>query len=287
MSIIAFWSNEKKETAQTLSLVALTTYMAIEHNYRILNISTSFNDKTLEEAFWNAEREKMLAQTIAGRSNFEFETGVEGLIKIINSNKTSSSIVANYAKVVFKDRLDVLCSPLSKNYEEYVKTASEYPNIIEMANRDYDLVFVDISKKMPAELQKQILEKADVIVYNLGQKLTSLQNLEELRNKNTFFKKRNIIFNIGKYDKFSKYNTKNITRVLKQNKEIACVPYNTLYFDSTTEGKAAEFFLKIRGLDKKKSTFMASVDRNESFAKEVARFSQLIIYKLEELKMNL
>ena len=267
MSIIAFWSDEKKETAQTLSLVALTTYMAIEHNYRILNISTSFNDKTLEEAFWNAEREKMLAQTIAGRSNFEFETGVEGLIKIINSNKTSSSIVANYAKVVFKDRLDVLCSPLSKSYEEYVKTASEYPNIIEMANRDYDLVFVDISKKMPAELQKQILEKADVIVYNLGQKLTSLQNLEELRNKNAFFKKRNIIFNIGKYDKFSKYNTK--------------------YFDSTTEGKAAEFFLKIRGLDKKKSTFMASVDRNESFAKEVARFSQLIIYKLEELKMNL
>ena len=49
MAVIAFWSNEEKETGQTMSMVALSTYMAIEHNYRILNISTSFKDKTLED----------------------------------------------------------------------------------------------------------------------------------------------------------------------------------------------------------------------------------------------
>ena len=38
MAVIAFWSQEKKETGQTLSQVALSTYMAIEHNYKILNI---------------------------------------------------------------------------------------------------------------------------------------------------------------------------------------------------------------------------------------------------------
>ena len=48
MAIIAFWSNEEKETGQTMSMVALTTYMAIEHNNRILSISTDFNDDTLE-----------------------------------------------------------------------------------------------------------------------------------------------------------------------------------------------------------------------------------------------
>jgi len=37
MAIIAFWSDEKRETGQTMSMVALSTYMAIEHNYRILN----------------------------------------------------------------------------------------------------------------------------------------------------------------------------------------------------------------------------------------------------------
>lgn len=287
MSIIAFWSNEKKETAQTLSLVALTTYMSIEHNYRILDITTAFNDKTMEDCFWNSVRQKELAQTLGARSGVAFETGVEGLIKIINSNKTSSSIVANYAKVVFKDRFDILCSPMSASHEEYKQVTNEYPNIIDMASRDYDMVFVDISKKMPEEIQKQILEKADVIVYNISQKLTAIDNLVELRNKNPFFKKNNIIFNIGRYDKFSKYNTKNITRLLKQPKEINCVPYNTLFCEATSEGKVAEFFLKIRGLEKKKTMFSSTVDRNEVFAKEVARFSESIIYKLEELKMKL
>lgn len=42
MAIIAFWSDEKRETGQTMSMVALSTYMAIEHNYRILNVSTNF-----------------------------------------------------------------------------------------------------------------------------------------------------------------------------------------------------------------------------------------------------
>ena len=35
MAIIAFWSEEKNETGQTLSMVALSTYMAIQHNYKI------------------------------------------------------------------------------------------------------------------------------------------------------------------------------------------------------------------------------------------------------------
>ena len=48
MSIIAFWSRESNETGQTLSMVALSTYMSIEHNKRILDISTEFNNKTLE-----------------------------------------------------------------------------------------------------------------------------------------------------------------------------------------------------------------------------------------------
>ena len=41
MSIIAFWSNGREETAKTLSIAAISTYMAIQHNYRILSISTT------------------------------------------------------------------------------------------------------------------------------------------------------------------------------------------------------------------------------------------------------
>ena len=148
MAIIAFWSDEEKETGQTMSMVALSTYMAIEHNYKILNVSTSFKDNTLESSYWDLQKIEQLVKTISKNTNaVGLESGVEGLIKIINSNKTSTNIVSNYTKVVFKDRLDVLCATKTQNYEEYREIAQLYPNILQVANRSYDLVFVDIYKK--------------------------------------------------------------------------------------------------------------------------------------------
>ena len=104
MSIIAFWSNEAKETGQSMSMVALSTYMAIEHNYKILNVSTNFNDTTVEDAYWDIEKTENLVKSLtANNEKVVFESGIEGLIKIINSNKTSTTIVSNYTRIVFKE----------------------------------------------------------------------------------------------------------------------------------------------------------------------------------------
>jgi len=278
MSIIAFWSREKNETGQTLSMVALSTYMAIEHNYKILDISTEFNNKTLENCFWNLAKQNALVKNLSNTNQIGFESGVEGLLKIINSNKTSNSIVANYAKVVFKDRFDVLCSSNTNNYEEYKKICEMYPQIIQVANRDYDMVFVDVSKKMPAEQANKILEIADVIVINITQRLSTIEEYVHLRENNDFFKKNNIMLNIGRYDRFSKYNSKNITRYIRQRKEISVIPYNTLFFESTSESKVAELFLKLRNVKED--------DRNAEFIKEASRMSSDLIYKLQELQMR-
>ena len=43
MAIITFKSNEIKETGQTLSVAAVATQIAIEHNYKVLLVSTNFN----------------------------------------------------------------------------------------------------------------------------------------------------------------------------------------------------------------------------------------------------
>ena len=44
-----------------------------------------------------------------------FNSGVEGLVKIIQSNRTSANIVSDYARVVFKDILDILPAPKTDN----------------------------------------------------------------------------------------------------------------------------------------------------------------------------
>lgn len=279
MAIIAFWSNEEKETAQTMSMVALSTYMGSNHNYKILNVSTNFKDETLENSYWDLSKMEQLVKTISKDSNqVGLESGVEGLIKIINSNKTSNNIVSNYTKVVYKDTLDVLCAPKTTNYDEYRQIAELYPTILQVADRSYDFVFVDISKRMPKEQMKRILEIADVIIVNMTQRLKTIDEFMRLREENDFFKKNNILLNIGRYDKFSKYNIKNITRYMKEKKDVHAVLYNTLFFESCAEGTVAEFFLRLRSINEE--------DRNIAFLEEIKRLTKDLIYKLQELQIR-
>lgn len=280
MAIIAFWSEEERETGQTLSMVALTTYMAIEHNYRILNVSTNFKDETLENCYWPMQKANaFLKNNIEGGSVAGIESGIEGLIKVIRSNKTTSNIVSNYSKVVFNDRLDVLASPKTKQYNEYLEISKIYPDILNIANRNYDLTFVDISKRMDEEQANRILEIADVVIVNITQKLYIIDRYNELKEENNFFNNKNILLNIGRYDKFSKYNAKNISRYLHIKQNVLTVPYNTLFFESCSEGKVAEFFLRMRNINED--------DRNKNFIEEIERMAKTLIYKLQELQIKM
>ena len=65
MAIIVFSSSEKKETGQTLTTAALATYMSIEHNQKMLIVSTDFNDGTLEDCFWPQKKEEIIVPTYA------------------------------------------------------------------------------------------------------------------------------------------------------------------------------------------------------------------------------
>ena len=52
MPIVTFWSSTKRETAQTLSMLAIACHMAVENNTRILIIDTNFNNSTIKNAFF-------------------------------------------------------------------------------------------------------------------------------------------------------------------------------------------------------------------------------------------
>ena len=58
MSIVTFWSDGKEQTGKTLSIAAIATHMAIEHNYRILVISTGYRDDTLNRCFSEEKKVK-------------------------------------------------------------------------------------------------------------------------------------------------------------------------------------------------------------------------------------
>ena len=47
MSVVTFWSDGREQTGKTLSIAAISTYMAVEHNYRILIIPDSDAEKVV------------------------------------------------------------------------------------------------------------------------------------------------------------------------------------------------------------------------------------------------
>ena len=279
MAIITFKSNELKETGQTLSMVAIATQMAIEHSYKILIVSTNFKDQTLENCFWELDRLNKPIIKNQGHTTVGVTSGIEGLIKVLVSNKTSTEIVKNYSKTVLRDRLDILLSPETEDYEEYTKICGNYSEILRMADRYYDLVFVDLSSRMHYKEANDILSISDLNVINITQRLKTIDDFIELRQNDEFYKKTNILLLVGRYDAHSKYNVKNITRYMKEKKQILAIPYNTLYFEACSEGKVIDYFLKLKNIDEN--------DRNHLFISEANRADDAIIYKLQELQMKL
>ena len=79
MSIITFWNNSKSgHIGQTSSLVAVATLMAVEHNYKILLISTEDGAMELDKAYGVSENSAM---KFLGLKEVRFNSGIEGVMK--------------------------------------------------------------------------------------------------------------------------------------------------------------------------------------------------------------
>ncbi len=283
MAIITFWSDTKKQTGQTMSLAAIATSMAIEHNYKILLISTQYDDNTLELCFGNQNKNKTLISRLVGNSTVAVDNGIEGLSRVANSGKITPDVIQNYTHVIYKNRLEVIYGfkelPERSTKEEYLRVKEVYKDIIQNANRYYDLVLVDLDKGLQDEMVKQILKISDLIVYNIEQKMDMIDHLLEIKKEMFTSKSNNIILNIGRFDAYSKYTVKNISRYLGIKRDITVIPYNTLFFEAASEENVADLFLKIRKV--------SDADRNGIFVKEVKQSVEKIIYKLQELQMKM
>lgn len=278
MSVVAFWNDGKEQTGKTLSMIAVATYLGMERNFKILIISTGLNDKTLNNCFWEERKTIKNLGLFGPNTNVALENGVEGLAKIIRSNKIAPENITNYTKVIFKDRLEVL-QGFNGYKQEYDELKENYLEIIASANAYYDLVLVDVDMDMGSNLVNKILEKSNLVVANLSQRLLVLNNFINVREKMPILKTKKTLLLIGRYDRYSKYTIKNISRYLKEKNKVSTIPYNTLYFEACEEACVPEFFLSIRKLGEE--------DRNGFFLSEVKRTSENIIYRLQDLAMRM
>lgn len=277
MSVVTFWSDGREQTGKTLSIAAISTYMAVEHNYRILIISTGYRDDTLNQCFWKEKKAKRNFGLFGPNTNEILEEGIVGLAKVVKSNKLSPENITNYTKIIFKDRLEVLQGfrGETSDYDELEKT---YPDIINLANTYYDLVFIDLDNEMNPSIREMILANSDLIVANISQRLTSIDRFMETRENTPILNSKKTLLLIGKYDKFSKYSIKNITRYMGEKNKVSTIPYNTLFFEACEEAKLPDLIFNLRKIDEE--------DINGFFLSEVKRTSENIMYRLQDLAIK-
>ncbi|MFQ9822392.1 MAG: hypothetical protein ACLSD2_07720 [Clostridia bacterium] len=277
MSVVTFWSDGREQTGKTLSIAAISTYMAVEHNYRILIISTGYRDDTLNQCFWKEKKAKRNFGLFGPNTNEILEEGIVGLAKVVKSNKLSPENITNYTKIIFKDRLEVLQGfrGETSDYDELEKT---YPDIINLANSYYDLVFIDLDNEMNPSIREMILANSDLIVANISQRLTSIDRFMETRENTPILNSKKTLLLIGKYDKFSKYSIKNITRYMGEKNKVSTIPYNTLFFEACEEAKLPDLIFNLRKIDEE--------DINGFFLSEVKRTSENIMYRLQDLAIK-
>lgn len=276
MPIITFWTEIEKETGQTSAAIAVATHMAIDHNKRILLFSTN-NNNELELAFWNQEKKKRLFSFLEGGKKVGIDTGVEGLVKAASSNKLTPNMITNYTKIVFKDRLEVL-QGYNGPRDEYKKMKRYYMEIIQKASQYYDVVIVDLNKQKN-DFTQEIIEASDIIVYGITQKSNAINTYLESKMEGFVSQKKNIVTYIGRYDSFSKYSSKNLSRLIKQRDKLCPIPYNTLFGEACDEGNVADYFLKMKTVK--------GTDRNAEFLKDIKELSDSILYKIQELQMRM
>lgn len=281
MPIVSFWSEHKKETAQTLSMIAIATHMAVEHNYKILVIDTYFNNKTISNCYWDStitEQAKAIKQLNQGK--LDLGNGLSGLAQLVSSGKESPESIKDYTKVIFKNRLEVLTGNKAENLPDIQRLEANFKDIIKVAAKYYDYVFVDLQKGLDRPFIKDVLEISNLIVVNVTQRRDSIEDYMKLKDSNELFNSKRILPLIGRYDRYSKYTKKNVAKFAGERGEMSAVSYNTLFFESASEGMVSNYFLKFR------MSLIDSTDRNAVFLSEVAAATNDIINRIKALQMG-
>ncbi len=285
MAIVTFWNADREQSGVSISTVAVATKMAIERNLKVLIVSTAYNDSTIKNCFWkdNAVRKKIMADS----SNVAIENGVEGLSRLLSSNKITPDTITDYTHVIFKDVLEVLDGYIEdknktkeENLKSYQTIAKVYPAILSVANQYYDMVLVDLSRELNEDVRNEILKIADINVYVAGQKLRSLDYYMKLKIDNPVIAEPKNIIAIGKYSHYSKYNKNNLQKYLKEKKELSVIPFNILLYEAAEEIEVVDLFYRL-------SRIKDTTDANYIFMKELDKLVEKIINKIQELQMRM
>lgn len=147
MAIVTFWNDNTGKIGQTYSALATSVLIGLENNLKTLLMSTEYGDQTVLNAFGIDKRISAIKQLTLEKNTMDLETGIEGMAKLILANRLTPEIVPNYTRIILKDRLEIVSAPKKKEGLDYNKLYNSCKDILNIADKYYDLILVDLNNR--------------------------------------------------------------------------------------------------------------------------------------------
>ena len=231
--IYAFWSNVHGQTGTTSNMVAIAVLTAMRDNYKCLLMQTHFNLNNLETY--------LIGYREDNRDVF-WDIGIDGLTRSIKLEPLNKEMIENYSIPLIQNRLTLLPGTTSENRAIFNDNmAKTLAIIMKEAVKYYDFLFIDINSGSD-EISRLVLERADIIVVNLCQNKSVMDNYFSY----WLMKDKKIMYLIGSYDKNSSYNIHNLKNLYKPFRKavVVGIPYNTGFMDAQSDGSVMKFMNK-------------------------------------------
>ncbi len=258
---IAFWGNSRGKAGITSNIAAISTFMALEMQIRIILFENHFNLNNLENGFLENSYDDFVMES----PFYYHHLGIDQVMKQLDSHIGIQEVIKDAALEPITEKLFYIPQSNTGNKEVF---EYELNQILEILLKELEkfaqIVFVDtaVSDNLTT---KTILDKADFIVMNLCQDPFLLMDC--FRRFHSIRKK--CIYLLGNYDRYSRYTIKYVIRKFEIPKErIAVIPYNTGFKDALSLGRLVAFLSR--------NMLCSKQDENYYFIKELKRACKMI-----------
>jgi len=235
---IAFWSNASETCGVSGNMAAISVASVIRYPYSVIAMENHLCSRNLGKAFLGQSFTNQINEV---GTNYYDGGGVEGLMRKIYRGELHSDMLKLYLKEVIKEHLYYIPQSRVIHNEifDYEFNHCIHP-LISLLEEHADLCYMDAASHNNLST-KTILEEADLIVVNLCQKQSILEdfflNYSSLSTK--------AVYIIGNYIPNTKLGIKNISSHYEIPLErIIAIPQNEGYENAYSNGSVVEFILR-------------------------------------------
>jgi len=274
---IAFWSNAHEKCGVTANLAAISVASVIRYPYTIITLENRLCHNNLGRAYLGTSCVNTIHEV---GSNYYDGGGMEGLLRRIYRGDFHTNIIPSYRREIIPGHLSYI--PQSRIIHSEIfdyEFNHEINTLLQLLEEYSDISFIDTACRSNLS-SKTILEEADLIVVNLCQNSTLLEDF--FLNYSSLISKA--VFLIGNYSNHFVINSRRISNTYDIPIEnITVIPFSDMYRNAFLNGSIVEFISSNYVCDKNNPNYLFIQSVKKAVYMIINRAEQMINIKGKEL----